>query len=116
MTIGFQPEHADSQEELGSVGKSQYLLPDNPQGWHLPLSGIPLGVGESSPKATPAVKKWHLPGGPRQSWGSRKLWGFWLLPRSLLQLWPLQVWTSGQGANYELAQDWTTYLSVGVFE
>ena len=59
MTIGFQPEHADSQEELGSVGKSQYLLPDNPQGWHLPLSGIPLGVGESSPKATPAVKKLH---------------------------------------------------------
>ena len=61
MTIGFQPEHADSQEELGSVGKSQYLLPEDPQGWHLPLSGITLkGVGGVQPHSDPCCEEVSL--------------------------------------------------------
>ena len=78
------------------------------------VRGIPLWA-KSSPTATPAVKKSHFPGAQSQSWGSRKLWGFWLLPRSLLQLWPLQVWTSGQGANYELAQELLTEILLLLF-
>lgn len=93
MTIGFQPEDADSEEEPGFVGKSQYLLPEDPQGWHLPLSDIPLrgGVGGwEQPHSDSCCEKVAL------AWRSKaELWGFWLLHWSLLQLWPLQVWTRG---------------------